>query len=195
MEFDDVIKKRISIRNFGKKKVKWADVLEAVDSSLQGPFAGNKGNLNFLIVEDEKKIKDISKFCNQDWISQMSILVIVCSNDEQLESVYGLRGRVYSRQQAGASIQTLIFKLTDMGLDSCWVGAYDDSMIRKRLEIPKYIQIEAVIPIGYRSEKEKHEKKGKRNLDNSLFWDKWDQSKRPSLFEEDLRDLEPKGKQ
>ena len=154
MEFDSVVKRRRSVRDFKKKKASWKDVLEAIDASAQGPFSGNHNNFRFLVVEDSEKIEEIAELCDQDWISGVGILIVVCSDDSHLEDTYGDRGRIYSRQQAGASIQTLIFKLIDMGLDSCWVGAYDDSMIRKNLGIPKDIQIEAVIPIGYRNKKD-----------------------------------------
>ena len=48
--------------------------------------------------------------------------------------MHGERGRIYARQQAGAAINTLLLKLTDLGLQSCWVGSYDDEKIRELLE-------------------------------------------------------------
>src|SRR3989344_8493481 len=149
MEFEDVVRRRRSVREFSNKRVSWRLVLEAIDDALQGPFAGNHDNFKFLIIEDSDKIKEIAELCEQEWIANSSILVVVGSDDVHLEKVYGERGRVYSRQQAGALIQTMLLRLTDLGLGSCWVGAYDDEKLRKKLNMAKHMQIEAVLPIGY----------------------------------------------
>jgi len=186
MQFDSVVKKRKSVRSFTNKKASWKDVLEAVDAAIQGPFASNQNNLKFLIVEEKEMIEEIADLCEQDWIKDSGILVVLCSDDEYLEDIHGEHGRVFSRQQAGAAIQTLMLKLTDLGLGSCWVGAYDEEVIRRKLGIPKEKQIEAIVPIGHErvTEKKKHKKK----LENVLYWEKWGTNKRPTLFKEERSD-------
>src|SRR3989344_2369796 len=182
MEFDELVRKRRSVRSFKKEKASWKDVLNAIDAAIQGPFAGNHNNLKFLIVEDKKKIIDIADFCEQDWVSEAGILVLVCSDDSHLENTYGDRGRVYSRQEAGAAIYALMLKLADAGLGTCWVGSYNDGAIRDRLKIPHHVQIEAVIPVGF--ENDKKDKEAKKKLENVLNWEEWGKSKRPTPFEE-----------
>jgi len=191
MEFDSLVKKRKSVREFIRKRASWKLVLEAIDSANQGPFAGNFNPLKFLIVEDKETIDLISKECDQLWISQVSILVLVLSDDTQLEEIYGDRGRVYSRQQAGAAIQTMLLKITDLGLATCWVGSYNDETIKQKLKIPEHVQIEAILPIGYENTKIKSDKKDKKALDTILYWEKWNQSKRPALFDEGKIDYSP----
>ena len=191
MEFDQLVKKRKSVREFVRKKASWKSVLEAIDSANQGPFAGNFNPLRYLIVEDKETIDFISKECGQDWISQVGIIVVVLSDDTNLEETYGERGRVYSRQQAGAVIQTMLLKITDLGLAACWVGSYNDEHVKQRLKIPEHIQIEAILPIGYENTKIKSDKKDKKELDTALYWEKWDQKKRPALFDEGKIDYNP----
>jgi len=182
MEFDDVIAKRNSARKFNRKKPSWKDILEAVDAAVQGPFASNKNNLRFLIVEGEKKIEEIAEVCEQEWVADCKVMVLVCSDDAYLEKIFGEKGRIYSRQQAGAAVYAFCLKLTDLGLDSCWVGAYDDNAVREKLKIPGNIQIEAIIPIGYASDSS--EKKRKPNLESVLYWEEWNNNRRKTSFEE-----------
>ena len=99
------------------------------------------------------------------------------------------RGRVYSRQSAGAAIYGFLLKLVDLGLSGCWVGAYDDESIRTELSIPKNVQIEAVVPIGYGTDKDR--KKQKRELEHAIYWGKWAQNRRPMIFEEARKDYSP----
>ncbi len=182
MEFDAIIKKRSSVRSFKSKVAPWDKVLEAIDAANQGPFAGNHNNLKFLIVENKESINKISELSDQLWINESGILVIVCSEEKELAYKYEERGRTYSRQQAGAAIATFLLKIVDLGLAACWVGAYDDEGIKHFLKIPKEANVEAVIPVGY--EKEKTPKKKKKELENTIYWEKWQALKRPGIFVE-----------
>lgn len=182
MEFDSVIEKRKSVRSFKSKRPDWRSIIEAVDASCQGPFADGLNTLKFLIIEDPDKINKIAEFASQLWINQAPILVVVCSDDTNLENMHAERGRVYSRQQAGSAINTFLLKLTDLGINSCWVGSFTDELIKQFLKIPEHIQIEALIPVGYESGKSA--KKKKKDLEHALFWEEWDNRKRPSLISE-----------
>ncbi len=183
MEFDKVIESRKSVRSFRSKKARWEDVIEAVDVARKSPFAGNQNHMKFIIIEKQETIDRIAELSNQLWINESGILVVVCSDDTHLENMYGERGRVYSRQQSGAAIENFLLKIADMGLSACWVGAYQDELIKQLLKIPEHMQIEAIIPVGY--EKKKEERKEKKSLESVMFWEYWDNRKRPSLFEED----------
>src|SRR3989338_40500 len=152
MEFDKVIESRKSVRSFRSKKASWKDVIEAINSALQAPFAGNQNHMNFIIIERQETINRISELTNQLWINECGILVIVCSDDTHLENLYGERGRIYSRQQAGAAIYMLLLKLEDLGLGGCWIGAYTDELVKQKLKIPQHIQVEAIIPVGYEAQ-------------------------------------------
>src|SRR3989344_1277093 len=187
MDFDQIIEKRHSSRSFKSKRPSFKDIMLAVDSSLQGAFANNLNHLNFLIIESPETIKKIAKLCNQAWVSESQLLVIVCSDDTHLEKLFGDRGRVYSRQQAGAAINTFILKLTELEIDSCWVGEYSDELIKSTLGIPQHIQIEAIIPTGFEQlakGQKKPKKEKKISLDRGIFWEKWEGFRRPSAFED-----------
>ena len=182
MNFDKVIEKRRSVKSFKDKRVSWKLILEAIDAAIHGPFANNHNNLMFIIVENADTIKKIAEAADQDWINDAGVVVAVCSNIEPLEQLYNERGRIYARQQAGAAIETFLLKAVDLGLAGCWVGSYDDEKLRAILNIPNEIQIEAIIPAGY--EAGKTSGKRKRDLDTVIYWEVWEQRKRPTIFKE-----------
>lgn len=177
MDVVKAIEKRRSIRAFKNKQVKWAHVLEAIDAALNAPFAGNINTLKFIIVTDpETKIK-LAQHTDQEWVAEADTIVVVCSEDAQLERMYHDRANTYARQQAGAAIQNFLLRITDLGLGACWIGAYLDSAIKRDLKIPASATIEAIIPIGHPAEKPKIVKK--HALQNALAWEHWGQSERP----------------
>ncbi len=189
MEFDRIIKKRRSIREFKPKTPSWKDALESIDAALHCPFAGNINNLKFIILEDKSKIEKIAKHCKQHWISNSGLVIMVCSDDKHLQNLYGERGRVYSKQQAGAAVMTILLKLVDLDLSACWVGAFTDEILKNSLKIPAHIEIEAIIPIGYEKPSKTETKKRKESIKNAIFWEAWNKSRRPTIFESTDEDI------
>lgn len=171
------IEKRRSIRKFKKKEVKWGLVLEAIDAALHAPLAGNINCLKFLVVTGQDTKNALAHHADQDWIADADTIVVVCSEDIQLERMYADRAPTYARQQAGAAIQNFLLRITELGLGACWVGAYLDSAIKRDLRIPENATVEAIIPIGHPAEKPKAHKKAA--LENVIMWEHWGQKKRP----------------
>jgi nitroreductase len=180
MELNEAIEKRASVREFSSKKVKWADVLEAVDAAINAPSAGGVSNLRFIIVDDQDVKNRISEFSQQSWVAKAGYIVVVCSDESKLEKMYLKRGLIYSRQQAGAAIENFLLRITDLGLGACWIGAYSDEIIKQALKIPENIHIEAIIPIGYPLRKPK--KSRKPALENVINWNAWGVNKKPTRF-------------
>ncbi len=175
MELDKAIEKRHSVRTFKQKKPDWRKIIEVIDAAIKGPLAGNAGTLKFLLVDKSEKIKRLAKASQQSFIQNSKYLVIVCSDPAQLERSYDDRAKKYLRQQAGAAIQNFLLKLTDLELATCWVGAFQDEEVKRILNIPKDIEVEALFPIGY--ELGKGKQPTKPDLDNNLFFNKWKQKK------------------
>lgn len=193
MELDKAIYGRHSVRSFKDKKVNWKDVLDCVDCALQAPTAGNNNTLNYTIIEDPKMINMLAEDCDQLWMQDAPVLVVINSNERNLKSMYGERGRIYGHQQAGAAIQNFLLKITELGLSACWVGAYDSDLIRSRVGIPHDMNVEAIIPIGYSKIQTKGKAKVARKpkLDNNVWWNKWQQKRRDSVFKEPPRHSTP----
>lgn len=184
MDLDKAIANRRSVRSFKEKSASWKQVIEAIDAAVQAPFAGNNNHLSFIVVEDSGMIRKIAEDSEQLWIQQAGIVVVVLGDDRHLEHLYGERGRIYGRHQAGAAIQNFLLKMTDLGLSACWVGSYDDDLMRSHLGIPSHLNIEAVIPVGYEKEKPKAKKVRKRKLDTIISWGVFGRSRRDFIFKE-----------
>jgi nitroreductase len=39
--------------------------------------------------------------------------------------------------------------VVEMGLDTCWIGAFDPGKVRKVLGIPEEIEVISLMPLGY----------------------------------------------
>ena len=176
MDLDKAIQSRRSVRKFSKKKPNWRTIIECIDSARFAPMAGNNYTLKFIIVEDEEKIRKIAESCAQDFVGQAKYLVVVCSNPSRPINAYAEKGNVFCRQQAGAAIQNFLLKITESGLSTCWVGYFAEEQIKGILKVPKEVDIEAILPIGYELEKPKT-RRAKIDLNRILYFDEYKNSK------------------
>jgi len=172
MDVDKSIKSRKSVKKFLDKKPDWHDIIEAIDSMRYAPRAGNNFVLKTILVSKEDKIKKLAEAAQQDFISTAKYVLIVYSNPERLENAYGDRGKIYSRQQAGAAIQNFLLSLEKRGLSTCWVGHLVEDIIKREFGIKG--QVEAVFPIGYEDKTRygRTREKSKIELDRFLYFEK-----------------------
>jgi len=170
MEFDKVIESRHSVRNFKTtKKPNYRDLISAINNATKAPLAGNINSIKYILIQDKKKIKELAGAAQQNFISQVDWVVVVISDKKAIIKSYDKRGEIYSRQQAGAAIENLMLKVTELGLASCWIGAFSDITVKRILEIPEELDVEAMIPIGYELGKAKQHKEP--DLDRVLSFD------------------------
>src|SRR3989339_833081 len=50
------------------------------------------------------------------------------------------------------AIEHMVLQAVELGLGTCWVRWFDDNKVKEILEIPKNIEIIALLPIGYPAE-------------------------------------------
>lgn len=173
MSFEKLAEKRISLRRYSSKKPRIEDVMNCIKVANLAPSPGNLPILKFIVVEDRKKIEAIAEACQQDFIKQAQILVVLCSDAKNVRIAYDKRANRYVKHHVGAAIENFLLNITDLGLSSCWVGAYVDSMIKDLLEIPEEIDVEAVLPVAYQSKISAINPKRKSNLDNRIYFENW----------------------
>ena len=176
MQLDKAIKNRKSVTRFKSKKPNWRTIIECIDSTRYAPMAGDNFTLKFVLVKDSEKIRKLADASQQDFIAEAHYVLVACSKLDRTVNAYGLRGKRYCRQQAGAAIQNFLLKIEEAGLATCWVGHFVDDIVRDTLQIPDELNVEALFPIGYKF-KEKRAKNVKIKLDAVLYFDEYNNKK------------------
>jgi len=184
MNFEDLVKKRRSVRGFTPgKKVDLRHIVDAVECANQIPMAGNIPFLRFILVEDPEKIIEIAEHAQQSFIANASHTVVVCSNKEQIKRNFESKGEDFVKQQAGAAIQNFLLKITESGLSSCWVGHFAEKPIKKLFKVPKNWDVEAILPVGHAApniigNKPIKEDTRKPTISDSLYFEDFETNKR-----------------
>jgi nitroreductase len=74
---------------------------------------------------------------------------VVCAEPERSAARYKDRGRdLYCYQDTAAAVENLLVAAEMLGYGACWVGAFDEEVARKALEIPKHLRPVAMVPVG-----------------------------------------------
>jgi len=173
MEFVDVIKKRASVRKYASKVPEMESVIAAIEAAHLAPSPGNLDILRYLIIENKETIKQIADACQQTFIEEAPILVVIYSDSKQVLKMYDKRAEKYIRQHAGAAIENFLLAITDMGMSSCWVGAFSDPMVHNILNIPDNITVEAILPVGYEHKASHTIQRKKFSLDRKIHYHKY----------------------
>jgi nitroreductase len=155
MNFNELSQSRRSIRNFKDKDISIDDLLKLIKAAQSAPSAGNCQPWHFYIINDKNtQIEIVSKSCNQEFMLSASIFIVVCADIKRSEERYGERGRnLYCLQDTAAAIQNILLCAKNLGLGTCWCGAFDEEKLSEILHLKKDMRPVAIIPVGYPANK------------------------------------------
>ena len=150
----EAINARRSIRKYLDKPVEFEKLTTILDAASRAPSAGNLQDWKFILVTERQLIKQVAGYSiEQYWIQSAPALIIVCAVPEKHEMYYGLRGkRLYNIQDCAASIENILLASTELGLGSCWIGAFEEEKIRALFAIPAEVRPQAIVSLGYSDE-------------------------------------------
>lgn len=146
----EIIKKRRSVRNFKIKEIPKNIEKKLIEALIWAPSAGNLQSRKFYFVKDIKKKEALVKAAlSQNFISLAPLVVVGCL-DLRIEKNYGERGKeLYAICDVSASIENMMLEAAELGLGTCWVGAFDEKEVVEALDIPNYLRPIVILPVGY----------------------------------------------
>ena len=173
MEIDTCIKKRRTTKDFLDKKIEKLKINKILDSIRYAPNSGNLQNWRLIVVEDkEKKKKLVKASFNQSWIAQSSIIIVVCSDNQDIKRYYKKElAENFIIQNCAAGIQNMLLTAYSLGISSCWCATSNEDLVKEILKIPDKISVQAIICLGYSKEKPQMPKR--LDLDNILHFNEW----------------------
>ncbi len=152
--FISLIQKRRSIRKFKKREVEAEKVAILVEAALRSPSSRGFNPWEFIVVTDRNLLEKLSeaKPHGASFLKNAPLGIVVCADTD--------RSDVWIEDASIASI-FLHLAAESLGLGSCWIQirkrAHDDSQtardyIADLLDIPKGVEVESIVAIGYPDE-------------------------------------------
>ena len=153
MKLDEALLGRRSIRKYESRSISRDLILRLLEAAETSPSAGNlRARRYFVVIKQEiRKVLAISAY-GQSQAENAPVLIVICSDIERSRRRYGDRGNLYSIQDATVAAMCLLLKAYDLGLGACWIGAFDEEIIRETLDLGTSIVPIAMISIGWPAE-------------------------------------------
>jgi nitroreductase len=150
MDFEKIVKTRRSIRKYLNKDIEPEKINLILEAGRFAPSAKNSQNWHFIVVNDKKIIFEIAKASsNQMFISEAPIVIVACATENERVMQCGQYAYTVNLSIA---MTFMICQAWELGIGSCWIGAFDESMIKKILKIPEKIKVVSLSPFGYPAE-------------------------------------------
>ena len=153
MHVMEAILKRRSIRKYKDIPIEQAKIITLLEAARNAPSGGNIQDWKFIVITDKTRRHDIAEAClKQFWMETAPLYLIIVSNPEKSVKHYGERGRYYSIQSCAAAAENIILAAVAQGLGTCWVSAFDETLLRQAIRLPERGTPEVIITIGYPDE-------------------------------------------
>lgn len=143
------IEGRRSIRKYSSKLVEEEKLLKVLEAARLSPSAKNRQEWKFVVVKDDETRRKLTEAIGQPFAGEAPIILVCCGTE-----VEGVMRGGQPRYTVDLSIATayMILEAYEQGLGTCWLGSYDENMVKDVLGIPEEVRVVAITPLGYPDE-------------------------------------------
>ena len=144
------IQNRRSIRKYSGKPVEDEKIEKVLEAARLSPSASNLQNWKLIVVRDPGKISRMMEAAgHQPFVGQAPVILVACGTDPDSTMKCG-----QYKHSIDLSIATayMVLEAVEQGLGTCWLGRFDEDMVKEVLDIPDGVRVVAVTPLGYADE-------------------------------------------
>ena len=153
------IVERYSVRKYLDKDVEEEKLREVLEAGRLAPSACNYQPWKFIVVRDEETRKKIAEPTTwAKFIAEAPVLIVACKVRDGF-----LMGGWYDSAilDIGIAVDHMTLQATHLGLGTCWIGDFNEKLVKELLEIPENVRVVALLTLGYPREKKIPKKKRK----------------------------------
>ena len=147
MEFQELIAQRYSVRAYKPDDVAQDVIDKILEAARLAPTAANRQNFKVFVIKTTSFKDELKKIYHQEWFIQAPYVIGICGIPE--ENWVRRDGKNYADVDSAIVMDHIILAATDLGLGTCWIGAFDPMAARKFLDLPSGMEPIAFTPIGY----------------------------------------------
>ena len=170
MDFQDLIRKRYSVRAYSSDAVEDEKLARVLEAARLAPTAANRQPFRLIVVHTDGREDELLQIYDKDWFVQAPLVICACGVPE--ERWVGEDGMDYLGVDVAIVMDHLILAATDEGLGTCWIGAFNKDVARDVLHIPEDIQPIVFTPLGYPAETAGP--KERRPQEDLILYEQWD---------------------
>ena len=169
MEFLDLIKQRYSVRAYKSEPIENDKLQEVLEAARLAPTACNLQPFQLIVVHTKGREKELQRIYGASWFVQAPIIICACGKPS--ESWVRQDGENYCDVDVTIAMDHLILAAADLGLGTCWIGAFNSEAAREILELPDDVKPIAFTPLGYPDDQTRPKKR--KSINNLVRYEHW----------------------
>jgi nitroreductase len=150
MSFLDLVKKRFSVREYDSQPVSDQDLEAVLEAGRLAPSAANRQPIHIIVLRTEDRRRDLGVSYPRDWFWKVPVILVVCV--ETARGWVRTDGKNYADVDGAIAMDHMTLCAADLGLGTCWIGAFDPVKVRRILSLPEGVEPLAMTPLGHPAE-------------------------------------------
>jgi nitroreductase len=170
MDVYEAVSTRKSVRAFLDKDIA-EDVLSRLfEAARLAPSANNRQEWRFVVVRDATTRRRLAQVAHEQvFVGEAPVVIACCAEvDDQVMPC----GQLSYPIDVANAIDHLMLCAVAEDLGTCWIGAFDEMLVREILEIPRDMRVVALLPIGYPEDPSPVEKQ-RLSLNDIVKYERW----------------------
>jgi len=169
MDVYAAIRTRKSVRSYLDKPVEKEKLNRVLEAARLAPSASNSQEWRFVVVTDaEKRRRLAEEAAGQRFIGQAPVVIAACAQTDGRLMRCGLARYPID---VAIAVDHLTLAATELGLGTCWIGAFDPAAARKILGLPDEVEPVVFTPLGYPADPPRV--KQRKPLDDLVRYEHW----------------------
>jgi nitroreductase len=149
MEFNDLIRTRESIRDYDPDRSVDRSKLERIlESGRLAPSAANRQPWKFILVSSQEMLEKVRVCYQKQWFRDAPHILII-TGDKNKSWVRSYDGYNSLETDLTIAMDHMILAAENEGVGTCWIAAFDPSVLRKALNLSDHEKVFAITPLGY----------------------------------------------
>jgi len=169
MSFLELAKKRYSVRAYKPDPVEDDKLQKVLEAARLAPTACNIQPFQLIVIHTEGRETELQRIYSDPWFVEAPIVICACGIPS--ESWVRSDGKNYWEVDVTIAMDHLILAAADLGLGTCWVGAFKPDVAREVLNLPDDVEPIAFTPLGYPDDQPGH--KFRKSINELVRYEHW----------------------
>jgi len=170
MDVFDAINRRSSVRSYKATDVEEDKLKKTLEAARLSPSANNRQEWKFIVVRNKETKKKLARAAfGQSFIGEAPVVIVACGTES--EEILDC-GEPAHTVDVSIACAYLILQAYELGLGTCWIGAFHQDETKKILNIPEEVRVVAMTPLGYPNQPPS--RKFRKRLDQIVCYEKYE---------------------
>jgi nitroreductase len=170
MDVFAAISQRSSVRAYKATDVEEDKLKKVLEAARLSPSASNRQDWKFIVVRNKETRKKLAKAAfGQSFIAEAPIVIVACGMEPKAMLACG---QPMHTVDVSIACAYMILQAYELGLGTCWIGAFKEDETKKILSIPEHVRVVAITPLGYPNQSPSQ--KSRKRLDQIVCYERYE---------------------